>query len=59
MKYQEFFYSKRIPRLLLTVSTTDIQFLTLCRGCTLYPQVVIPVLPRDQDSPLITSKVTW
>jgi hypothetical protein len=35
-----------------------ISFKTLCRGYALYPQVVIPFLPGDHDSPLITTKVT-
>jgi hypothetical protein len=35
-----------------------ISFHTLYRGCTLYPQAVIPFLPGDHDSPLITTKVT-
>jgi hypothetical protein len=34
-----------IPRLLLTVSSADIPVLTLCRDCTLYPQVVVPFQP--------------
>jgi hypothetical protein len=28
-------------------------------GFILHPRVVIPNLPGDQDSPLITTKVTW
>src|SRR5690242_1235384 len=35
-----------------------ISFQTLCRGCALYQQAVIPFLPGDHDSPLITTKVT-
>jgi hypothetical protein len=35
-----------------------ISFQTLCRSCALYPQAVIPFLPGDHDSPLITTKVT-
>jgi hypothetical protein len=35
-----------------------ISFHTLCRGCALYPQAMIPFLPGDHDSPLITTKVT-
>jgi hypothetical protein len=48
-----------LPWPLITASTADISvFQTLCRGCALYPQVVIPFLPGDHDSPLITTKVT-
>jgi hypothetical protein len=35
-----------------------ISFQTLYRGCALYPQAMIPFLPGDHDSPLITTKVT-
>jgi hypothetical protein len=48
-----------LPWPLITVSTADISvFQTLYRGCTLYPQAVIPFLPGDHDSLLITTKVT-
>jgi hypothetical protein len=30
-------------------------FITLCRGCALYPQAVTPFLPGDSYSPLTTT----
>jgi hypothetical protein len=41
---------------LLTVSMADILVSFLCRGRTLYPFAVIPVLPKDYDSPLVISR---
>jgi hypothetical protein len=32
-----------------------ISFITLCGGCALYPQVVIPFLPGESYSPLTTT----
>jgi hypothetical protein len=55
------------PRDLCWTSTTKIdyrkwlspfpfhQFLTLCRGCTLYPRAVIPFLTKERYSPLTTT----